>query len=69
MIGTLGINGADVLKFKRGDNVTLNGRIMENYSVTSIDSLKQITVNSHNNPLPEPVDLQTGDIDKQQVQM
>ena len=63
MIGTLGINGADVLKFKRGDSVTLNGRITENYSVTSIDSLKQITVNSHNNPLPDPVDLQTGDID------
>jgi len=62
MIGTLGINGADVLKFERGDNVTLNGRIMENYSVTVIDSLKQITVNSHNNPLPDPVDLQTGDI-------
>jgi Secretion system C-terminal sorting domain len=62
MIGTLGINGADVLKFKRGDNVTLNGRIMENFSVTSIDSLKQITVNSHNNPLPDPVDLHTGDI-------
>ena len=62
MIGTLGINGADVLKFKRGDNVTLTGRIMENYSVTAIDSLKEIAVNSHNNPLPEPVDLQTGDI-------
>ena len=62
MIGTLGINGADVLKFKRGDNVTLNGRIMENYSVTSIDSLKQITVNSHGNTLPAPVDLKTGDI-------
>ena len=62
MIGTFGINGADVLKFERGDNVTLNGRIMENYSVTSIDSLKSITVNSHNNTLPEPVDLKTGDI-------
>ena len=62
MIGYLGINGADVLKFKRGDNVTLTGRITENFSVTSIDSLKSITVNSSNNPLPDPVDLKTGDI-------
>jgi hypothetical protein len=64
LIGTLGLNGADVLKFKRGDNVTLTGRITENYSVTSIDSLKQITVNSHNNSLPDFVDLKTADIGK-----
>ncbi len=64
MIGVKGINGADVLKFKRGDSVTLTGRIMENYSVTSIDSLTSIKVNSSNNPEPAPVDLKTGDIDK-----
>ncbi len=62
MIGTGGTNGADVLKFERGDNVTLTGIIRENYNVTSIDTLTQLTVNSHNNPLPDPVDLKTGDI-------
>jgi hypothetical protein len=62
MIGTHGNMGADVLNFKRGDNVTLNGRIMENYSVTTIDSLKEITINSHDNVLPDFVDLKTGDI-------
>ncbi len=62
MIGTHGNMGAEVTKLKRGDNVTLNGRIMENYSVTGIDSLKQITVNSSNNALPEAIDLKTGDI-------
>ncbi len=62
MIGTHGNMGADVLKLKRGDSVTLNGRIMESYSVTEIDSLKQITVNSNNNTLPNPVILKTGDI-------
>ncbi len=64
MIGVRGINGADVLKFKRGDSVTLTGRIMENYSVTSIDSLTSIKVNSSGNPEPAPIDLKTGDIDK-----
>ncbi len=64
MIGTKGMNGADVLKFKRGDSVTLNGRIMENYSVTSIDSLTSIKINSSGNAEPAPVDLKTSDIDK-----
>ena len=62
MIGTGGINGADVLKFKRGDNVTVTGVILENYSVTSIDSLSQMTINSSGNALPDPVDLKTEDI-------
>jgi len=62
MIGTGGLNGADVLKFKRGDNVTLTGVIRENYSVTSIDTLSQITINSSGNTLPDPIDLKTGDI-------
>ena len=64
MIGTLGLKGAEVLKFKRGDNVTLTGQIRENYGVTEIDSLKQITVNPSGNPIPDPIDLKTGDIDK-----
>ena len=49
MIGTGGSMGADVLKFNRGDNVTLTGVIMRKISVTAIDTLTQITVNSNNN--------------------
>ncbi len=63
-IGTGGMKGVDVLKLKKGDNVTLTGRIQENFSVTAIDSLTNITVNSSNNPLPDPVTVQTGAIDK-----
>ena len=64
MIGTSGLKGPDILKFKKGDNVTLSGVIDENYGVTQIDSLTDITVNSHDNNLPEAFDLTTGDIDK-----
>ncbi len=64
LIGTRGIKGTDALKLKRGDNVTLTGTILENYSVTSIDTLTDIKVNSSNNILPDPVELKTGDIDK-----
>lgn len=64
LIGTRGNIGTDALKFKRGDDVTLTGIILENYSVTSIDSLNNIKINSSNNPLPDPVELHTGDIDK-----
>jgi len=64
LIGTRGNIGTDALKFKRGDNVTLTGVILENYSVTSIDSLSSIKINSSNNPLPDAVALHTGDIDK-----
>lgn len=64
LIGGAGMNGANILKLKRGDNVTLSGVIIENYSVTSIDSLTNITVNSSGNPLPDPVTLTTGSIDK-----
>ena len=64
LIGTKGSKGTDVLKFERGDNVTVTGVIIENYGVTSIDSLTTIVINSQNNPLPDPVDLTTGTIDK-----
>jgi hypothetical protein len=64
MIGTHGAKGVDVLKLVRGDSVTLTGVIMESYSVTTIDSLSQITVNSSSNPLPASVTLSTGTIDK-----
>ncbi len=62
MIGTKGIHGVDVLKFKEGDSITLTGKIVENYSVTTIDSLTSIVINSHNNPVPQPVIVPTGDI-------
>ncbi len=61
-IGTAGTKGADVLNLKQGDNVTLSGTIVENFSVTAIDSLTNITVNSSGNPLPNPVILSTSDI-------
>jgi predicted extracellular nuclease len=64
LIGTMGMKGIDVLKFKRGDSVTLTGKIVENYSVTSIDSLTNIVVNSDSNALPVAVDLKTSDIAK-----
>ncbi len=64
LIGTMGMKGIDVLKFKRGDSVTLTGKIVENYSVTSIDSLTNIVVNSNNNTLPNVIDLKTSDIGK-----
>ncbi len=62
MIGTLGLKGVDVLKLKAGDSITLTGRIQENYSVTAIDSLTNITVNSHGNPIPASVTVPTGTI-------
>lgn len=64
MIGTSGLKGVEVLDFKRGDSVTLTGTIVENYSVTSIDSLSNIVINSHNNTLPEPIAVATGTIGK-----
>ena len=64
MIGTLGMHGVDVLKFKKGDNITLTGKIVENFSVTTIDSLTNVVVNSHNNALPASVTVSTGSIGK-----
>jgi hypothetical protein len=64
MIGTAGLKGIEVLKLKRGDNVTLTGKIVENYSVTSIDSLTDIVINSNDNQLPSAVTVQTGTIGK-----
>jgi hypothetical protein len=64
LIGTRGINGTELIKFKRGDSVTLTGVILENYSVTSIDSITSFNVNSDSNALPEAVTVSTGTIDK-----
>jgi hypothetical protein len=51
-IGTLGALGTNVLNLKKGDLVTVEGVILENFSVTRIDSISILTVNSSNNSLP-----------------
>lgn len=59
------INGTEVLKFKKGDNVTVTGTVIENFSVTNItgiNSPSQYTINSSNNPLPAPQLISTADI-------
>lgn len=56
------IKGFDALNLKRGDNVTVYGKVQEDYNVTCIDSVTSIVVNSTGNPLPEPFALHTGDI-------
>jgi hypothetical protein len=58
-IGTLGTLGTSVLNLKKGDNVTVQGVIMESFSVTKIDSLTLLTVNSSNNPVPIAQSLTT----------
>ncbi len=64
LIGTKGMHGTDVLKFKDGDSITLTGKIVENFYVTTIDSLTSIVINSNNNPVPTPVTVPTADIGK-----
>jgi hypothetical protein len=59
-IGTLGTLGTSVLNLKKGDNVTAEGVIMESFSVTKIDSLTLLTVNSSNNPVPIAQSVTTG---------
>jgi hypothetical protein len=63
-IGTRGALGTQVLNLRSGDNVTVNGVIIEDFAVTRIDSLTQIIVNSSSNPLPEAEVLITGTIAK-----
>jgi hypothetical protein len=46
----------------RGQSVTITGVINENFNVTQIDSIGAITVHSSGNPLPTPVEIQTGTI-------
>lgn len=59
-IGTLGTLGTSVLDLKKGDLVTAEGVIMESFSVTRIDSLSLLTVNSSNNALPHAETITTG---------
>ncbi|GMU84872.1 MAG: hypothetical protein AMXMBFR48_01140 [Ignavibacteriales bacterium] len=53
------INGATALNLRRGDNVTVSGTVIEDFSYTRIDTITQIIVNSSNNPLPAPVEVTT----------
>lgn len=44
-----------------GDDVTVSATVQENYGLTRLNSVTDITVNSSANPLPAPVLLATGD--------
>ena len=46
----------------RGDDVTLTGTIQESFGVTRINNITSYTINSHNNPLPVPHLLTTGEM-------
>ncbi|MBZ0198262.1 MAG: hypothetical protein K8H86_00225, partial [Ignavibacteriaceae bacterium] len=61
-IGTLGSMGTNVLSLVKGDNITAEGVILESFDVTKIDSLSILTINSGNNPLPEPISITTGEM-------
>ena len=59
------INGTETIKLKKGDDVTVTGTVLENFSVTNItgmNSSANIVVNSTGNPLPAPQSLSTSDI-------
>ena len=61
-IGTLGTLGTNVLNLKKGDNVTVEGVILESFNVTKIDSISILNVTSPNNPLPSAQMLTTGEM-------
>ena len=59
------INGTETLNLVKGDNVTVTGTVIENFSVTNItgiNSAANITVNTNGNPLPAPEAISTSDI-------
>ncbi len=58
------VSGVSALPLKRGDNITVTGEVREDFSVTQLNNLTSVVVNSSNNPLPAPVVLQTGAIGK-----
>ena len=47
-----------------GDNITVTGRVEESYYLTRITAITNFVRNSSDNPLPEPVELSTADIDE-----
>jgi len=56
------VKGFDALNLKRGDLVTVSGKVVEDFNVTCLDSVTAIVVNSTNNPVPEPIAVTTGTI-------
>ena len=59
------INGTETLNFNKGDDVTVTGTVIENFSVTNINGINSaanFTVNSTGNPLPAPQEILTADI-------
>ncbi len=56
------VKGFDALNLKRGDNVTVSGKVVEDFNVTCLDSVTAIVVNSTNNPLPAVIEVSTGTI-------
>ncbi len=56
------VKGFDALNLNRGDNVTVSGKVVEDFSVTCLDSVTAIVVNSTGNTVPEPIALATGTI-------
>jgi hypothetical protein len=61
-IGTLGTLGTNVLNLRKGDQVTVEGVVLESFNVTKIDSVSLLNVTSSNNPLPNAQALTTGEM-------
>lgn len=56
------IFGIEADALVRGQNVTVNGRVIENFNHTRIDNITTLVVNSSGNPLPNPEPVSTSDI-------
>jgi hypothetical protein len=56
------IFGIEADALVRGQNVTVNGRVIENFSHTRIDSITSLVVNPTVNPIPDPEPVSTFDI-------
>jgi hypothetical protein len=52
-IGTLGNLGTNLLQLRKGDKVTMSGKIVDVFNVTRIDSITQFNIVSSGNPLPD----------------
>ncbi len=61
-VGTIGNLGIAVLNLKQGDNITVEGVVMDSYNITKIDSITVLTVNSSNNTVPEAAHVTTGEL-------
>jgi hypothetical protein len=56
------VKGFDALNLNRGDNVTVSGKVVEDFNVTCLDSVTAIVVNSTGNAVPDPIEVTTGSI-------